>query len=313
MATATEAASGILETRRRQIRRLDSVAGSIFTLGAIGFVIFAFVGRQGFDFGYVQSSYALFLGGLWITFYTTTISFALGMAIGFLVGWARTARPVPVVKILRTRAALEAEGVPRRRARLAAASSIVASGAKYYARRIADGYVEIIRGTPLFVQIIFAWSVLLVSYPRLDQLALIAGIAALTANTGGYQGEIFRAGLQTVHSGQVEAARAVGLSRLGAMRHVVFPQALRLITPPLTNEYIGLLKASSLLTLIGIDELTNVARNEAFAGFHIFEIFAMVVSIYLVVTVPFSKIVEGLERRFRIPGMGIQSSAAMRI
>jgi len=174
-------------------------------------------------------------------------------------------------------------------------------------------YVEIIRGTPLFVQIVFAWSVLLVNYPRLDDLGLIAGIAALTANTGGYQSEIFRAGLQTVHAGQAEAARAVGMSRLRAMRYVVLPQALRLIIPPLTNEYIGLLKASSFLFVIGVQELTTVGKSEAFREFKVFEVFALVTGIYFLMTVPLSKAIAYVERRYRIPGLGMQQARTARV
>src|SRR5947199_8719845 len=179
-----------------------------------------------------------------------------------------------------------------------------------------DGYVAAIRGTPLFVQIVFASSVLVIRFSSLDpnQLALIAGLVALTANTGGYQSEIFRAGIQTVHTGQVEAARAIGFSRWKAMRHVVLPQAVRLVIPPLTNEYIGLLKASSLVVIVGaVTELTTFGRREAFINFHVFEAFALVTGIYLLITVPVSKVVEWVERRYRVPGLGIQQDRAARV
>jgi len=183
-------------------------------------------------------------------------------------------------------------------------------------KRIADAYVAIIRGTPLFVQIIFAWSAIITYYPRMDLTlqGLFAGILALTANTGGYQSEIFRAGISTVHSGQVEAARAIGLTRWGAMRNVILPQALRLVIPPLTNEYIGLLKASSLMVVVGaVTELTTFGRREAFISFHVFEAFALVTGIYLLITVPVSKVVERIERRYRVPGLGVQQDRAARV
>ena len=188
-------------------------------------------------------------------------------------------------------------------------------GVKYTLRRMGDGYVAAIRGTPLFVQIVFVSSVLVIRFSSLDpnQLALIAGLVALTANTGGYQSEIFRAGIQTVHTGQVEAARAIGFSRWKAMRHVVLPQALRLVIPPLTNEYIGLLKASSLLLVIGIVELTEIGRREAFFQGKPFESFAIVTGLYLLITVPVSKIVEYIERRLRVPGLGIQAAPTTRV
>lgn len=295
---------------------MDTAAGIIFTLAAIAFIINLLVGRTGFDFGYIGTKYPLFLEATKVTIYATTISFVIGSGIGFLVGWARTARSVPLARILRDheKLSVEEESSPWK-SKLELYAAVLWSGLKHYLRRIADGYVEIMRGTPLFVQIILAWSVMLVYYPQLDlnTIALIAGIAAMTANTGGYQSEIFRAGLQTVQSGQVEAARAIGLSRWGAMRRVVLPQALRLVIPPLTNEYIGLLKASSLLFVIGIRELTFVGKNEAFISARVFEVFALVTGIYFLITVPVSKVIEYVERKYRIPGLGIQKTREFRV
>lgn len=282
-------------------------------IGAVVLVAFVFVGREGFSFGYVAESFPIFLEATQVTLYVTSLSFAGGMVIGFLVGWARTARATTIRKLLSDRRRIAAKPGTEWAHRLSLVSLVASSGVKYSLRRVADGYVELMRGTPVAVQIMFVWSILLVDYPRLTQLALIAGILALTINTGGYQGEIFRAGLQTVHSGQVEAARALGLSRWGTMRTVVLPQALRLIIPPLTNEYIGLLKVSSLLTVIGVNELTTVGRREAFASFQIFEVFAILVAIYFLITVPLSKAVGYVERRYRIPGLGVQTVTAERV
>jgi His/Glu/Gln/Arg/opine family amino acid ABC transporter permease subunit len=289
------------------------MAGLALAIGAIAVIVNAFVGREGFDFGYISGQVPDFLQATRLTLYVTTISYVVGMGIGFVIGWARTARSMPLRKVRQAREMLREAGTPRWRARFGLVPVIAWSGVKYATRRIADGYVEIMRGTPLFVQIIFVWSVLLVYYPRLNQLELLAGTIALTVNTGAYQSEIFRGGLQTVHSGQVEAARAIGLSRLGTMRHVVLPQALRLIIPPLTNEYIGLLKASSLLVVIGVAELTSTAREEAFVSARVFEGFALVSAIYLLITVPFSKVIEAVERRYRIPGLGIQTGTSARV
>jgi polar amino acid transport system permease protein len=235
------------------------------------------------------------------------------MAAGFLLGWLRSIRSVPIKKVIRDFRTLadarsEAKGVTM----VYLAATIGWTGTKYLGRRVGDAYVEIIRGTPLFVQILFAWSILVVNFPGIfaspTSVAFTAGLVALTANTAGYQAEIFRAGLQTVHSGQVEAARALGFTRLGAMRHIVLPQALRLIVPPLTNEYIGLFKASTLLFILGVtNEITFVANREAFSG-HVFEIFAMITAIFLLITVVLAKVVQSLEARFRIPGLGIQQT-----
>ena len=298
---------------RRRVRFFDTIGGIVLTLGAVAFIVNLFVGRTGFDFSYILERYPIYLKATQVTLYATSLSFAMGMGIGFLLGWTRAARPVPLRKILEDRRKLESKSTSAALRSPHVLSIALLSGLRYSFRRIADGYVEVIRGTPLFVQIVFVWSVLLVRYPRLPELSLIAGIIALTLNTGGYQGEIFRAGFQTVHSGQVEAARAVGLSRWGAMRNIVLPQALRLVIPPLTNEYIGLLKASSLLFVIGVSELTTVGQGETFITFKIFEVFAVVTGIYFLMTVPLSKAIEYVERRYRIPGLGIQQARTARV
>ncbi len=306
-------AGTLKDQERKRARAFDMMAGIALTVGAIVVLVEIFVGRSGFDFGWVVDHLPSFLDATQLTFYVTTVAFGAGLGIGFLLGWARTARWIPLDKIVRDRERLREEGTSLAAARIGTIPPILLSMVKYLVRRIGDAYVEIIRGTPLFVQIVFIWSILLVNYPRLEQKELLAGLIALTANTGGYQSEIFRAGLQTVHSGQVEAGRAIGLSRWGAMRHVVLPQALRLIIPPLTNEYIGLLKASSLLIVIGVSELTGYGRNLAFTSFKIFEVFAVVTAIYLLITVPVSKIVQYFEVRYRIPGLGIQQPAEARV
>lgn len=306
-------AGTLKDQERKRAKAFDVMAGIALTAGAIVVLVEIFVGRSGFDFGWAVDHLPGFLNAMQLTFYVTTVAFGAGLSIGFLLGWARTARWIPLDKIVRDRERLREEGTPLVAARIRTIPLILLSMVKYLVRRIGDAYVEIIRGTPIFVQIVFIWSILLVNYPRLEQKELLAGLIALTANTGGYQSEIFRAGLQTVHSGQVEAGRAIGLSRWGAMRHIVLPQALRLIIPPLTNEYIGLLKVSSLLIVIGVSELTGYARNLAFTSFKIFEVFAVVTAIYLLITVPVSKIVQYFELRYRIPGLGIQEPAQARV
>src|SRR2546421_645422 len=170
----------------------------------------------------------------------------------------------------------------------------------------------ITRNYPLYLHAVFTnvyattIAFVIVFLPQYASEGILIGIIALAINTGGYQAEIFRAGLQTVHSGQIEAARAIGFSRLKAMRYVILPQALRLIIPPLTNEYIGLFKASTLLFVLGVQtEISYIAQHEGFAG-DVFEIFAIVTAIFLAITVTLSLIVQTLEKRFRIPGLGIE-------
>lgn len=293
---------------RVHARLLDATAGVAIVV--VLFLLFFLVvsGGQPLDPDYMVDSAWTLLPFLGVSIAATVISFAIGLPIGFLVGWTRTLRGEPFRKLL-ARVRLPDEPmttVQRLRFRLWSAGAVAAAGIKRILRRIADGYVEVMRGTPLFVQILFMWSLLIVEYPRLENLAFIAGVLALTANTGGYQGEIFRAGLQTVHSGQIEAARSIGLTRWGAMRHVVLPQALRLVSPPLLNEFIGLFKASSLLYFIGVAELTSKYKQLASFETRIFELFAVVTILYLMFTVTLSQVVSYLERRYRIPGLGVE-------
>jgi ABC-type amino acid transport system permease subunit len=285
--------------------------------GFLAYLYDIMVGGRGLDASYIADNFILFVFAGTLNLYVTTVAFLVGMGIGFLLGWLRTARATPLKKVMKDFGRVpESDSGSAGRARLVLGAIVVWYALKYAVRRIGDGYVELVRGTPLFVQILFVWSVLVVNFPGLfatpAAVALNAGLIALTLNTGGYQSEIFRGGLQTVHSGQIEAARALGLSRLGTLRHVVLPQTLRMIIPPLTNEWIGLFKASTLLFVLGVrGEITFVANVEAFQG-NAFEVFAIVTGLFLVITVPLAKVVQILEVRFRIPGLGIQVAPAER-
>ena len=296
---------------RDRWRYFDAALALGVIIGSLAYIYDLLVGSRGLDVAYITRNYTLYLRAVFTNVYATTIAFVVGMAIGFSVGWLRTARTVSLAKFAssmrvekreRQAAPSGSEGARR----LLVVLSLVWYGAKYVVRRIGDGFVEIIRGTPLYVQILFASSFFIVFLPQYATEGILIGITALAINTGGYQAEIFRAGLRTVHSGQIEAARAIGFSRLKAMRYVILPQALRLIIPPLTNEYIGLFKASTFLFVLGVqDEISYIAQHEGFAG-DVFEIFAIVTAIVLGITVTLSFIVQALERRFRIPGLGIE-------
>ena len=220
------------------------------------------------DFAYMGERFPILLDAVQVSLFVTVLAYLCGMAIGFFMGWLRTSK----------RRAL---------------------------RGVASIWVEAIRGTPLFVQIFFLFYVIGYFAPRLDNRALLTGILALMLNTSGYQTEVFRGGLQSVAAGQVEAAKGIGLSYWRSMQHVIFPQALRLVVPPLTNEFIALLKSSSLLFFIGVQELTYRGRILSFGG-NLLEVYTMVFAIYLMITVPLGKVVNLLERRYRIPGLGLQ-------
>lgn len=171
----------------------------------------------------------------------------------------------------------------------------------------AAAYIEVIRGTPLLVQILIAWLVL--PFFGLKLPILWAGALALVVNTSAYQAEAIRAGIQAIPSGQLEAATSLGLNYFQAMRHVVLPQAFRLTLPALGNEFIILLKDTSLVSVIGVVELTQVGRIFSARSFLVLETWLAVAFVYFVMTYALSQGLRYLERRLAIPGMGVTGVA----
>lgn len=224
------------------------------------------------NLAYMGAAAEALLGGAGLTLGITAVAYATGMGIGFGLGWLRTVRS----RVLRL---------------------------------VSTACVESIRGTPLLVQIFVLFAVMSFYNPgNLPASArlLLTGFLALMINTSAYQAEIFRAGLQSVAVGQVEAAKAVGLSYWGSMRTVILPQAIRLVVPPLTNEFILLLKGSALLFVLGVHELTYEGRLLSFTSGNFLEVYTVMTVMYLAMTVPIAKGVAHLERRYRIPGLGLQ-------
>jgi polar amino acid transport system permease protein len=123
------------------------------------------------------------------------------------------------------------------------------------------------------------------------------GIVALAIFTGAYVAEIVRAGIQSVHRGQMEAARSLGLTYAQAMRRVILPQAMRRILPPLAGQFISLIKDSSLLGVISIRELTKASREVVSSSLQPFEIWIVCAVLYLVLTFTLSLFVQHLERK----------------
>jgi polar amino acid transport system permease protein len=162
------------------------------------------------------------------------------------------------------------------------------------ARNLATTYVEIIRGTPLLVQIfIFYFFVGTV----LELSAFTAGVAALAVFTGAYVAEIVRSGIEAVPRGQMEAARSLGMGYAQAMRWVILPQALRKTLPPLAGQFINLVKDSSLVSIIAITDLTKAGREIVSSTFAPFEVWFTVALMYLALTGTLSLAVRRLERR----------------
>jgi polar amino acid transport system permease protein len=154
-------------------------------------------------------------------------------------------------------------------------------------------YVEIIRGIPLLAQLFWIYYAL----SRFIRLGPnVSAVLGLTICYGAYIGETFRGGIQSIPKGQMEAARALGLSRAQAMRYVIIPQAIRVILPPVGNEFIAMLKDSSLVSVLAISDMLRRGREYASRTFAYFETYTLVALVYLVVTLIFSRVVFYIEQ-----------------
>jgi len=215
-----------------------------------------------FDMNLVVNSFPLLLVGAGVTIQITVLSTAIGFVIGLVVGVARISHLRPL-------------------------------------RLLAEVYVEFFRGTPLLVQIfLFYFALPVITGQRIDPF--IAAISACGINSGAYVAEIFRAGIQSVDEGQMEAGRSLGMTWLQTMRYIIVPQAFKRVIPPLGNEFIAMLKDSSLVSVIGFEELTRRGQLIIAKTYGSFEIWMSVAVIYLVMTLTISRFVAYLERRCRV-------------
>ncbi|WP_274627084.1 amino acid ABC transporter permease [Arvimicrobium flavum] len=180
-------------------------------------------------------------------------------------------------------------------------------------------YVEIIRGVPIIVLLFWiafagvpafvaAWNWLATPLRDAgyagellvrDVSLLWRAIIALTIGYSAFIAEVFRAGIQSVEKGQVEAAKALGLSRFQRFRLIVFPQAIRTILPPLGNDFVAMVKDSSLVSVLGVADITQMGKVYAAGSFRFFETYSIVAYIYLILTVGLSLALRALERRLR--------------
>ena len=160
-------------------------------------------------------------------------------------------------------------------------------------------YVDVIRGVPLLVQIFFIYFGL-GRVLNLDRF--LAGVIAIGVCYSAYLAEIIRAGIQSVGKGQYEAALSLGMTFPQTMRFVIFPQALRFIIPPAANEFIASLKDSSLVSIIGLRELTRAGREYYSQFFVDFQTWLMVGLIYLVLTLSLSRLIAWLEKKYKVLG-----------
>jgi len=165
---------------------------------------------------------------------------------------------------------------------------------------IAKIFVDVIRGTPILVQLFFFYFGLnSLDFVSLDREA--AGILTVAINAGAYYAEIMRAGIESLDKGQDEAARSLGLTGIQSMRHIILPQSFRRMLPTFTNQAIISLKDTSLLSVIGIADLTQKGHVQIAATFKAFEIWIAVGVMYFIVIYLLSLLSSFLERRFQLP------------
>ena len=228
----------------------------------------------GFFWHYLLEPSSVYLHGLWLTLSLSVISQSLGTVIGLFAALGRLSR----FRLIQT---------------------------------IVGFYVWVMRGTPLLVQIVFIYTGLAAgNIFRFEDIHLgfvvipgniQAAILALSLNEGAYMSEIIRAGIASVDIGQTEAAKSLGMTYGKLMRRIVLPQAARVILPPLGNDFNGMLKNTTLVSVIGVPELLLATEMITSATFRVFELYLVVALYYLTLTTLWGFVQQWIERRFGEP------------
>ncbi|MGE0282800.1 MAG: amino acid ABC transporter permease [Rhizobiaceae bacterium] len=220
--------------------------------------------------------------GLWITLFVTVVAFFLACAVGLVF-------------------------------------ALMALSESRWMREVSRFYIEIIRGVPMLVLLFWiafvgapaavaGWNWITTPLQQAglfdaatvrDFSLLWRAIIALTIGYSAFIAEVFRAGIQSVEAGQVEAAKALGMSRYQRFRLIVFPQAIRIILPPLANDFVAMVKDSSLVSVLGVADITQLGKIYSASSFRYLETYSMVAYIYLILTVGLSLALRRLERRMR--------------
>lgn len=201
------------------------------------------------------------LHGAEVTILVSIVSYLLAMVVGLLLGVARMTRFWPV-------------------------------------RILATAYIQLIRGTPLLLQLFFAYYVL--PYGGIVFSPFVAGVLGLTINYSAYMAEVYRSGIQAIPREQWEAARSLGMSRKLLMRRIILPQAIRIVIPALGNFFVSIFKDSALVSVISMRDLMFTGELLASATFKYFEIFTLVAIIYFIISYPTAKLVDYIEKQFDI-------------
>ena len=175
---------------------------------------------------------------------------------------------------------------------------------------ICIGYIEIIRGTPLLVQLFILYFGLPSVGVSLSPIN--AALLGLSLNSGAYQAEYLRGSIQSIESGQMVAARSLGMNKIQSIKNIILPQALRISIPAWSNELIYLLKYTSIAYIIQVEELTAEGKFIAATTFRYLEIFAMIAIIYLLLTIVFTEIIDKVDKKFSIPGIGAAKGIRLR-
>jgi polar amino acid transport system permease protein len=226
-------------------------------------------GRFGGIEGWQAGGWESFIGtGIAVTIYTTLVAFALALVIGLLAGLGRVSQNA-------------------------------------FIRNIAITYIEFIRGVPTLV-LIFTVAFVIVA-PAAEAIGLSSqavssntrAIVSLAIIYGAFLAEVFRAGIESVPHGQMEAARSLGLNGPQAMRHVILPQAIRNVLPALGNDFIAMLKDSSLISVLAVRDITQMARLHSGSTFRFRETYLVLTFLYLGMTITLSLILRWYERRLR--------------
>ena len=258
-------------------------------IAAIGLLIIFLI----FSSANYRDTFVYLLPGVVTTLRMTLIAFPLATIVGLIVGLARTSKNVVIFNL-------------------------------------ATLYVETVRGIPLIVVLLYfafgivplfvdithslgdwglQWAgsgIFNTFFTHLSEFSIrdisfeLRAIIALAVAYGAFEAEVFRAGIQSIGKGQMEAARSLGMSYFQAMRFVILPQAIRRVLPPLGNDFIALLKDSSLATVLAVQELTQLGRLRRASAFRIFETFNVVTFLYLSMTLLLSAGVRVLERKMKM-------------
>jgi polar amino acid transport system permease protein len=214
-----------------------------------------------YDLSLIMNSLPLLIRGAGVTLEITALAVGLGLVFGLIAALAQLSKFAPL-------------------------------------KWLAKIYVDFIRCTPLLVQIFiiyFALPALLGQ--RIDPF--VAAVAACSINSGAYIAEIFRAGIQSIEIGQMRAGLSLGMNWNQTMRYIILPQAFKRIIPPLGNEFIAMLKDSSLVSVIGFEELTRSGQLIIAETYGSLEIWTAVALLYLIMTLTITQFVGVLERRYK--------------